>query len=90
MEYITRSHNRCFIPSININPRLSARAPTILGVIFVGTSCNIFVLSIYSPYLNNVFEAIPAVNASKCNNLNILRYDVLFILRLINIFYSYS
>jgi hypothetical protein len=40
--------------SINIYyPRHSARAPAILAVIFVGTPCNIFVLSIYSPYLNN-------------------------------------
>jgi hypothetical protein len=35
------------------SPRFFARAPAILAVIFVGTSCNIFVLSIYSPYLNN-------------------------------------
>jgi hypothetical protein len=27
------------------------------------------------------------IYTSKCNNLNILRYDVLFILRLINMFY---
>jgi hypothetical protein len=31
------------------------------------------------------------IYASMCNNLNILRYDVLFILRLINMMiYSYS
>jgi hypothetical protein len=82
---------------LNFFPRLFARAPAILAVIFVGMSCNIFVLSIYSPYLNN--ETIVrtskqrylfTVNAisydlitSKCNNLNMLRYDVLFILRLI-------
>ena len=53
MEYTKRSHYRCFSPSIIIYSRLSARAPAVLAVIFVGTPCNIFVLSIDSQYLNN-------------------------------------
>ena len=53
MEHITRSNYRYFIPSIYIIFNFSPRAPAILAVIFVGTPCNIFVLSIYSPYLNN-------------------------------------
>jgi hypothetical protein len=74
------SQSDCLISLIKNNniyyPRLSARAPAIIAVIFVGTPFNIFVLSIYSPYLNNSYLCCLCCECLKVFTVNASSYDL--------------